>query len=312
MPAHQILPSALLLPVAGLLGLILGSFATCAGHRLAHGGSVLSPARSYCPACGRTLSWRDNIPLLGWLLQGGRCRFCRARISARYPLTELASGGFALCAMAVFGVTPHFLAALAFATLWLVLSLIDLETYLLPDALTLPGAAAAFTCSALLPPLWTLGIGWERALAGGLLGGGGLWLAAVLYRRVRGVDGLGLGDAKLMLLVGALLGPAAVGVTLFGGACLALPAGLAAMRRAERKNASSVKGSGASGHNNNQGDNQSDNQGDAPGNMDTALDGPGQGLQTRLPFGPFLCAAAAGYLLGGPWLLHWWLGLPLP
>ena len=295
MPPHQILPNALLLPVAGLLGLILGSFATCAGHRLAHGGSVLSPSRSYCPACGRTLTWRDNIPLLGWLLQGGRCRLCQARISARYPLTELASGGFALCAMAVFGPTPHFLAALAFGTLWLVLSLIDLETYLLPDALTLPGAAAALACSALLPPLWTLGIGWERALAGGLLGGGGLWLAATLYRRVRGVDGLGLGDAKLMLLVGALLGPAAVGVTLFGGACLALPVGLAAMRRPVRE----AKNAHAPDH----------APGDEPG--ETADDS-GQGLQTRLPFGPFLCAAAAVYLLGGPWLLHWWLGLPLP
>lgn len=316
MPAHQILPSALLLPVAGLLGLILGSFATCAGHRLAHGGNVLSPARSYCPACGRTLSWRDNIPLLGWLLQGGRCRLCQARISARYPLTELASGGFALCAMAVFGPTPHFLAALAFCTLWLVLSLIDLETYLLPDALTLPGAAAALACSALLPPLWTLGIGWERALAGGFFGGGGLWLAAVLYRRVRGVDGLGLGDAKLMLLVGALLGPAAVGVTLFGGACLALPVGLAAMRRGGSENANAGDDADGSEQNNERGnkkgDEQGDEQGNEPGNLDNALDAPGQGLQTRLPFGPFLCAAAAGYLLGGPWLLHWWLGLPLP
>lgn len=301
MPPQQILPSALLLPVAGLLGLILGSFATCAGHRLAHGGSVLSPSRSFCPTCGRTLSWRDNIPLIGWLLQGGRCRFCRTRIPARYPLTELACGGFALCAMSVFGLSPHFLAALGFATLWLVLSLIDLETYLLPDALTLPGAAAALACSALLPPLWTLGIGWERALAGALLGGGGLWLAAELYRRVRGVDGLGLGDAKLMLMVGALLGPAAVGITIFGGACLALPVGLAAMRRDQRE-AFEAQASSDADH-----DEKADGH-DSVNNLDT----PGKGLQTRLPFGPFLCAAAAGYLLGGPWLLHWWLGLPLP
>lgn len=271
-------PSALFLPLAGVLGLILGSFTTCAGHRLARGGSVLSPARSFCPACGHTLSWRENIPLLGWLMQAGRCRFCHGRIPARYPLTELASGGFAVCAMAVFGPTPHFLAAIIFATLFLVLSLIDLQTYLLPDALTLPGAAAAFACSLLLPPLWTLGIGWQAALLGGLFGGGGLWLLSVVYRRVRGVDGLGLGDAKLMLCVGALLGPTAVAVTLFAGACLALPAGLLAMRRTDRNGS----------------------------------EGEGEGLQTRLPFGPFLCAGAAGYLLFGPWLLHWWLGLPLP
>jgi len=276
MPAPLAQQSTLLLPLAGVLGLILGSFATCAGFRLARGGSVLSPARSYCPACGHTLSWRENIPLLGWLLQAGRCRFCHGRIPARYPLTELASGAFAVCALTVFGPTPHFLAALGFATLFLVLSLIDLQTYLLPDALTLPGAAAAFACSALLPPLWTLGIGWQPALMGGLSGGGGLWLLSVLYLRIRGLDGLGLGDAKLMLLVGALLGPVAVAVTLFAGACLALPAGLLAMRRPDRD------------------------------------DSAGEGLQTRLPFGPFLCAGAAAYLLFGPWLLHWWLGLPLP
>ena len=286
MPAALLEHTVPLLVLAGLLGLILGSFATCAGFRLARGGSVLSPTRSYCPACGHTLSWRENLPLLGWLLQGGRCRFCQGRIPARYPLTELASGGFALGAMAVFGPTPHFLAAVCFATLLLVLSLIDLETYLLPDALTRPGAAAAFACSLALPPAWTLGIGWERAAAGALLGGGGLWLVSVLYRRLRGVEGLGLGDAKLMLLVGALLGPAAVAITLFAGACLALPAGLVAMRR-------------QSGLVDDKTDDQTDDE-------------PGRGLHTRLPFGPFLCAGAAGYLLAGPWLLNWWLGLPLP
>lgn len=268
MPATFPETDTALLALAGVLGLVLGSFATCAGHRLATGGSVLSPARSYCPACSHSLSWRENIPLLGWLLQGGKCRYCGCRIPASYPLTELACGGFALCAMAVFGPTPHFLVALVFATLFLVLSLIDLETYLLPDVLTLPGAGLALACSLLLPPLWTLGVGWERALAGATLGGGGLWLVSALYRRIRGVDGLGLGDAKLMLLVGALLGPAAVGLTLFFGACLALPAGLLAAREG--------------------------------------------GMQARLPFGPFLCAGGAAYLLAGPWLLHWWLGLPLP
>jgi len=275
MPAPLILDNALFLPLAALAGLVLGSFATCAGYRLAHEGSILTPARSFCPACGHGLIWRENIPLLGYLLQGGRCRFCKATIPARYPLTELTSGLLALAAGVAFGPGLHFLVALCFSTLFLVLSLIDLECYLLPDALTLPGALLALACSTLLPPHWTLGIGWKSALVGAAVGGGGLWLVSVLYRRVRGVDGLGLGDAKLMLLVGALLGPGAVVLTLFLGACLALPFGLIAMRRGE----------------------------DA---------GMGQGLHTRLPFGPFLCAAALAYLLGGPWLYYFWLGLPLP
>jgi leader peptidase (prepilin peptidase)/N-methyltransferase len=249
------------------LGLILGSFATCAGHRLAVGGSVTSPARSFCPACAHTLSWRDNIPLLGYLLQGGRCRFCQARIPLRYPLTELASAGFALAAGSLFGPTLHFLVAVGFGTLLLVLSLIDLETYLLPDVLTLPGAALALLASALLPQAHTLGIGWRAALLGAAAGGAGLWLLSWAYRRIRGEDGLGLGDAKLMLLVGALLGPVAVPLTLFAGAVLALPVGLLL-----------AKGSN------------------------------GNGLRTALPFGPFLCAGAAAYLLAGPQFLRWWLG----
>ncbi|MBU1230035.1 MAG: prepilin peptidase [Proteobacteria bacterium] len=261
----------LFLLLSALLGLALGSFASCAGHRLARGGSLTSPARSFCPACGHTLTWRENIPLAGYLLQGGRCRFCAERIPLRYPLTELASTAFCLAAAALFGPTWHWFVAVGFATLLLILSLIDLETFLLPDALTLPGAAAAFLASALLPPLHTLGIGWRAAIFGALLGGGGLWLLAWAYRRIRGVDGLGLGDAKLMLLAGALLGPAAVPLTLFAGALLALPAGLAAARRSPR-------------------------------------DGGGDGLRTALPFGPFLCAGALGYLLAGPQFLRWWLG----
>jgi leader peptidase (prepilin peptidase) / N-methyltransferase len=257
--------------LAAVLGLSLGSFATCAGHRLAHGGSVTSPARSFCPACGHTLFWRDNIPLLGYVLQGGRCRFCSAIIPLRYPLTEIASMAFALASASVFGPSWHWLIAVGFGTLLLVLSLIDLETYLLPDVLTLPGAVAAFLASVLLLRVHTLGIGWQAALLGALAGGGGLWLLAWAYRRIRGEDGLGLGDAKLMLLVGALLGPVAVPLTLFTGAVLALPAGLVAAKSFD-----------------------------------------GNGLRTALPFGPFLCAGAAAYLLFGPQFLHWWLGIALP
>jgi leader peptidase (prepilin peptidase)/N-methyltransferase len=257
--------------LAALLGLILGSFATCAGYRLASGGSVTSPARSFCPACGHTLTFRENIPLLGFLLQAGRCRFCQAKIPLRYPLAECANAGFAIAAASVFGPSWHFLVAVGFGTLFVVLSLIDLETCLLPDVLTLPGAVLAFLASALLPRLHTLGIGWRAALVGALVGGGGLWLIAWLYRRIRGEDGLGLGDAKLMLLAGALLGPVAVPLTLFAGAVLALPVGLVVARRAARQ-------------------------------------GEGDGLRTALPFGPFLCAGAATYLLAGPQFLRWWLG----
>lgn len=278
---------ALFLVLAACAGLILGSFATCAGHRLAHGGNVLIPSRSYCPACKRDLLWRDNIPLLGWLLQGGRCRHCRVRIPARYPLAELTSALFCTAAAVVLGPGPAWIAAACFGTLLLTLSLIDLQTYLLPDVLTLPGAVAALLCSTFLPQAHTLGIGWRRAVLGALLGGGGLWLLGELYRRIRGVEGLGLGDAKLMLLVGALLGPLAVPFTLVWGACLALPFGLVAALR----DRSHLDGTTPP---------------KAEADQDEALDG--TGLHTAIPFGPFLCAGAALYLLYGPQFLRWWLG----
>jgi leader peptidase (prepilin peptidase)/N-methyltransferase len=276
--------------IAALTGLILGSFATCAGHRLAHGGSVTSPARSYCPACDHTLSWRENLPLLGYLLQGGRCRFCHARIPARYPLAELILALYCLAAAQVFGPGLPWLIAAFFGTLLLVLSLIDLEAYLLPDILTLPGAALALVASSFLPPSHTLGIGWRQALLGAALGGGGLWLLSELYRRLRGREGLGLGDAKLLMLVGALLGPLAIPLTLVGGALFALPFGLVAAVRTARE--------------------------DAAATNDPATDHPldddelnGTGLSAAIPFGPFLCAAAALSLLYGPQLLRWWLGI---
>lgn len=269
--------TALLAALAGIAGLILGSFATCAGHRLATGGSVLVPARSYCPVCGRTLAWHDNIPLLGWLLQLGRCRMCGYRISVRYPLAELALGLFCAGAALQFGPGLHLAVAMGFGALLLTLALVDAQSFLLPDRLTLPGALAALLCSGLLPPLHTLGIGWGRAGWGMLAGGGGLWALSALYRRIRGVEGMGLGDAKLMLMAGALLGPVAVGLAVFWGAALSLPFALAAARR------------------------------DAAAQEGDELLG-GTGLAAAIPFGPFLCAGTALYLLYGPQIVRWWLG----
>lgn len=263
--------------LCALAGLILGSFATCAGHRLASGGSVLTPARSYCPVCGQPIAWHDNIPLLGWLLQLGRCRMCGFRISVRYPLSELSLGLYCWAAALQFGPSPHLFVAACFGALWLILTLVDAESFLLPDRLTLPGAAIALFCSGLLPPLHTLGIGWGQAGWGMLAGGGGMWALSALYRRIRGVEGLGLGDAKLMLLTGALLGPVAVGLALFWGASLSLPFAIAAGRRAE-----------------------------AAEEGDELLGG--TGLRAAIPFGPFLCAGSALFLLFGPQILRWWLG----
>lgn len=162
----------------------------------------LSRPRSRCPKCGHVLRWHENLPLLGWLRLKGRCSACGAPISARYPLVELGTALlFAACGWK-FGAQPQTLLWCAAIALMVAMALIDLDTTYLPDDLTLPliglGLAGA-------------GLGWtgtrlEDAAWGALAGYGALWLLAFSYKKIRGVDGMGEGDFKLLAGLGALLG----------------------------------------------------------------------------------------------------------
>lgn len=184
-----------------LLGLVVGSFANVCVHRLPRRQSVVSPP-SRCPACGALIRARDNVPVLSWLLLRGHCRSCRAPISPRYPAVEAANGLLWLALAVLRGPRAQTFVAMALVTALLVLSLIDLEHQLLPDAITLPGVAAGLAAS-FLPgsPV--------RPLAALLAAAGG-WLAfaavAKAYQRVRGVEGLGQGDWKMAAMLGAFLG----------------------------------------------------------------------------------------------------------
>jgi leader peptidase (prepilin peptidase)/N-methyltransferase len=184
-----------------LLGLVVGSFANVCIHRLPRRQSVVSPP-SRCPSCGALIGARDNVPVLSWLLLRGRCRSCRAPISPRYPAVEAANGLLWLALAALRGPRAQTFVAMALVTALLVLSLIDLEHQLLPDAITLPGVAAGLAAS-FLPgsPV--------RPLASAFAAAGG-WLAfaavAKAYERVRGVEGLGQGDWKMAAMLGAFLG----------------------------------------------------------------------------------------------------------
>jgi leader peptidase (prepilin peptidase)/N-methyltransferase len=163
---------------------------------------TLSRPRSRCPACGHALRWHENIPLLGWLRLRGRCSACKARISLRYPVVELATGLlFAACAWK-FGATPAALLWCLAIALLIAMAMIDLDTTLLPDSLTLP-----------LIGLGLLGAlaGWTRvplsaAVIGTLAGYGSLWLLSFLYKQLRGVQGMAEGDFKMLAGLGALLG----------------------------------------------------------------------------------------------------------
>jgi leader peptidase (prepilin peptidase) / N-methyltransferase len=206
------------------LGLVFGSFLNVVIHRLPRGESVAFPA-SHCTACGTPIRAFDNLPLLGWLLLGGRARCCKAPISPRYPLVELLGGllGGALIQVAVLTLpvdTPLWQGLLLFAVeLGLGLGLIaaafiDLSHMYLPDPLTLGGAALGVASVPLRP-----GATFEESLIGALIGFLIVWLPFdFLHRRLRGKPGMGLGDAKLTLLAGAWFGWQGAVFTLLAGA----------------------------------------------------------------------------------------------
>ena len=202
------------------VGLVIGSYLNVVIHRLPREESTVLP-RSRCPRCGAPLRALDNLPLLSFLLLRGRCRQCQAPISWRYPLVEAMTGILFVGALEAFGLTWHAAAAAAFGSALIALAGIDLEHFLLPDAITLPGIAVG-----LLISLFADWIHWREALLGAALGGGGLWLLAQLWVLLRHEEGMGLGDVKMLAMVGAFLGWQGVIVTVFLGSLAGAVVGL--------------------------------------------------------------------------------------
>jgi leader peptidase (prepilin peptidase)/N-methyltransferase len=214
-----------------LVGLVVGSFANVCIHRLPLGLSVVRP-RSRCPRCQAPIRALDNVPVLSYVLLGGRCRACRAPISPRYPAVEFTNGLAYMAAAARWGPTPIAVASMLFITALLVLTLIDFDHQILPDVITLPGTALAIVASA--AAWWFRWPGLPHPLesiasaAGGYLA---FFAIAESYRRARGVEGLGQGDWKMTAMLGAMLGwqkllltvlLAAVAGTVVGVALMAL------------------------------------------------------------------------------------------
>ena len=261
---------------AGVFGAMLGSFLNVCVYRLPRNESVIRP-RSRCPSCGKPIAWYDNIPALSWLLLLGRCRSCKARISAQYPLVEVAVGLVWFGGVAQFGITVEALRAAVFVTLLLGIALTDAQHYVIPDIFSLGGAAAG-VAFALVPG----GLPWWHAVLGAVLGYGLLWLvrwAGDLALRRGWIGGkeletvleegeerttMGEGDLRMMAMVGAFLGPAGVVLTVFlgslAGSLVFVPLRLA-------------------------------------------------GRQVAVPFGVFLAVGAVAALLVGPDLVAWYLGV---
>ena len=207
-----------------LAGLAFGSFLNVCIYRLPLGLSVVTP-RSACPTCKQQIAFYDNIPVLSWLILGGRCRHCKSKISARYLLIELLTGALFLACYWYFGLTLATLKFCTFAFLLLGLIFTDAETKLLPDKLTLPGLALGVIFSTLvpvndmasqfLPGVMNLPLSGDLSLRvlslvdsllGAALGASFIYGAGAIYLRWRGTEGMGFGDVKLMAMVGAFLG----------------------------------------------------------------------------------------------------------
>ena len=191
--------SPILMLTFALAGLVVGSFLNVCIYRIPRGESLIWPA-SHCTACNRTLRWFENVPIVSWLVLGGRCRTCGVRISSMYPIVEMTTAVVFAGGVAVYGMTPLLVVRLAFASALIVLFAIDLQHQILPNVITLPGVVAGFAASWFLPP------GWLSSLIGIAAGGGILLAIAEAYYRVRGQEGLGMGDVKMLAMIGAFLG----------------------------------------------------------------------------------------------------------
>lgn len=216
---------------AAVLGSIIGSFLNVVIHRVPRGHSTVMP-RSKCPYCDGIIRARDNLPIISFLLLKGRCHRCRAPISWRYPLLEAITALLFVACVYRFGPTAEAAVSAVFCCLLLALAAIDLEHFLLPDKLTLPGIIAGLALQAWLPRTDLLG-----ALLGTLLGAGVLILLINIWYWVRGEEGMGLGDVNMLAMVGAFLGWHGVAVTLVVSALAGSLVGLTliALRRLELK-----------------------------------------------------------------------------
>jgi leader peptidase (prepilin peptidase)/N-methyltransferase len=198
-----------LLVLLSAVGLVIGSFLNVVIGRLPRGESVVFPG-SHCPACSAAIRWYDNLPVLSYVMLGGKCRSCKTRISIRYPIVEIVTAvGFVVTGWFFAPHVPLLVTRLVFVAALVALFGTDLETQRLPNVITLPGIVAGLVLSAFLPP------GLASSAIGAGLGAGILMAIRWGWRRATGVEGMGLGDVKMLAMIGAWLGWRQVWTVLF-------------------------------------------------------------------------------------------------
>jgi leader peptidase (prepilin peptidase) / N-methyltransferase len=267
---------------AFLLGLVIGSFLNVCILRIPADKSIVLPASS-CPKCGKGIAPYDNIPVLSWLILGGKCRHCKTKISAMYPAVELLTGLLFLACYFAFGFTVDALKWAVFSALLVVLTITDLRERILPDEVNFFGLGAGLLFSLFSKPidgtaLWLanrwfefpppqMALSFADGVLGAIAGSGLLWLVAEGYFRLRGREGMGLGDVKMMAAIGAFLGLKRTLMTVLAGSLLGSVIGICLISLTKK------------------------------------------GRDYELPFGTFLGAGALLVLFFGTPALHWYQSL---
>lgn len=211
-----------------ILGLCIGSFLNVCIYRLPNEVSIVRP-RSKCPQCNHLIPFYDNIPVLSYLLLRGKCRHCNTGISIRYPLVELLTGLLAVSVYAAYGLSYEWFVYFTFIAALIVITFIDIDHQIIPNVISLPGIPIFFLASLFLPETT-----WLSSLLGILAGGGSLYLIAWGYHALTGKEGMGMGDVKLLAMIGALVGWKGVLFTIFVGSAVGCLAGILVMLRTQK------------------------------------------------------------------------------
>lgn len=203
------MPGSMTEIITFIFGMCIGSFINVCIYRIPFSKSIAYPG-STCPSCSSSIRFYDNIPVLSYLLLGGRCRHCNASISFRYPLVEIMVGFLALCMLLNFGFTFEGFIYFVFVASLIVLTFIDIDHQLIPDVITLPGILIGIAASFALPA-----ISFKNSIFGLLTGGGSLLAVAWTYHFITKKEGMGGGDIKLLAMIGSFLGWKGVLFTIF-------------------------------------------------------------------------------------------------
>jgi|ERR1700730_11345668 len=286
LPDFNLIPPIFTYIISGAFGAIIGSFLNVVIHRVPREESIVFP-HSRCPSCGNVIAFYDNIPILSYLLLLGKCRSCKAPISARYPAVELLTALLFVAVTWHDGLTVALPFDLVFVAALVALVFIDAEHMILPNVITYPGIIFAIVARIAIPflsgaphfddlgslsqgplatyPIWAASL--VGAIIGALIGGGSLWLMGWTWEKLRGVEAMGLGDVKMMFMVGAYLGWRLTILTIFMGVLSGSIIGIVLMMRQGKRD-----------------------------------------MQMLLPFGVFLGIGSIVALLVGPNIVEWYAG----